>query len=103
MLNIETTDRFMREPEVERVTGLSRTTRWRLQRAGEFPLKRQISPNATAWLASEIFAWMAEKTALVEPRVVTLTFGQVLQHGILCYDLTLWFCCFFQLSQLVYF
>ncbi len=59
----QTTDRFIREPEVERITGLSRTTRWRLQQTGEFPLKRQISPNATAWLASEIAAWMAEKSA----------------------------------------
>ena len=64
MLNIEN-DYFMREQECKRTTGLSRTTRWRLQSAGEFPKKRQISPNATAWLASEIFAWMAEKSALV--------------------------------------
>ena len=60
MLKFEN-DYFMREPEIERVTGLSRTTRWRLERKGKFPRKRQISPNATACLASEIFAWMAEK------------------------------------------
>ena len=60
-------DRFMREPEVEHVTGLSRTTRWRLERAGKFPRKRQISENVRANLASEIKAWVAEKSAPVEP------------------------------------
>jgi len=60
-------DRFMREPEVEHVTGLSRTTRWRLERAGKFPRKRQISENVRANVASEIKAWVAEKSAPVEP------------------------------------
>lgn len=68
MQNIEqTTDRFIREPEVQRITGLSRTTRWRLQRDGKFPQRRQISPNSVGWLASEISTWMSEQSAPVEP------------------------------------
>lgn len=58
----EQQDRFMREPEVAQVTGLSRTTRWRLERAGKFPRRRRISANAVAWLQSEVEAWIAEKT-----------------------------------------
>ncbi len=54
-------DRFLREPEVRRITGLSRTTRWRMERRGEFPRKKRISKNAVAWLASEIRSWMAER------------------------------------------
>ena len=54
-------DRFLREAEVRHITGLSRTTRWRLERDGKFPRKRQISKNAVAWLASEIKSWMAER------------------------------------------
>ena len=54
-------DRFLREPEVRHITGLSRTTRWRMECRGEFPRKRQISKNAVAWLASEIKSWMAER------------------------------------------
>lgn len=54
-------DRFLREPEVARVTGLSRTTRWRMERCGEFPRRRTISRNAVAWLASEIETWMDER------------------------------------------
>ncbi len=56
-----TADRFMREPEVAHVTGLSRTTRWRLERAGRFPKRHKISPNAVAWLESQILAWITEK------------------------------------------
>ena len=56
-------DRFLREPEVRRLTGLSRTTRWRLERAGKFPRRRRISENAVAWPASEINAWIAERMA----------------------------------------
>ena len=54
-------DRFLREAEVARITGLSRTTRWRMERRGEFPRRRSISRNAVAWLASEIRAWMLER------------------------------------------
>ena len=56
-------DRFLREPEVRRITGLSRTTRWRLERAGKFPRRRRISDNAVAWSAAEINAWIAERMA----------------------------------------
>ena len=55
------TDRFIREPECEHTSGLSRTTRWRLERAGLFPKRHQISPNAVAWLESEIQDWLRER------------------------------------------
>ncbi len=61
---VEAYDRFLREREVARMTGLSRTTRWRLERRGEFPRRRQISRNAVAWLESEIREWQAEKAAV---------------------------------------
>ena len=54
-------DRFLREAEVLRITGLSRTTRWRMERRGEFPRRRILSRNAVGWLASQIEAWMAER------------------------------------------
>ncbi len=58
-------DRFMREPEVEHVTGLSRTTRWRMEKKGSFPPRRQISPNCRANMESEIRSWLAERAAEV--------------------------------------
>jgi prophage regulatory protein len=51
-------DRFMREGEVNRRTGLSRTTRWRMEQTGDFPRRRQLSPNSVGWLEREIETWM---------------------------------------------
>ena len=61
------TDRFIREPEVRRTTGLSRTTRWRLERDGRFPSRRRISPNAVAWLESEVQDWLRTRSEDGEP------------------------------------
>ena len=61
------TDRFIREPECKRITGLSRTTRWRLERAGLFPKRRQISPGGLiAWLESEVQEWLRECAEIQE-------------------------------------
>ena len=54
-------DSFLREREVHRRTGLSRTTRWRLERDGKFPRRRLISPGAVGWLESEISDWIASR------------------------------------------
>ena len=62
-MTTEPIDRIMREPEVKHVTGLSRTTRWRLARVGKFPKRRWLSPNCNGNLQSEIQAWLAERTA----------------------------------------
>ena len=54
-------DRFIREPEEKHITGLSRTTRWRLERAGKYPKRIQISENAKGRLLSQIVDWMAAR------------------------------------------
>lgn len=59
-------DRFLRESDVRRISGLSRTTRWRLERAGKFPRRRQISANAVGWLESEIADWIEARAATSE-------------------------------------
>lgn len=43
--------------EVSRLTGLSRTHIWRLEKLGSFPARRQISPQRVAWLDDEVRAW----------------------------------------------
>ena len=50
--------RFRRWPWVKDITGLSRTTVWRLEKKGKFPKRRHISPNSVGWLEHEIFKWM---------------------------------------------
>jgi prophage regulatory protein len=51
-------ERIIREPECERRSGLSRSTRWRLERDGKFPRRRRISPGTSGWLESEFAAWI---------------------------------------------
>jgi prophage regulatory protein len=60
---LEIADRIIREPECERISGLSRSTRWRLERGGDFPKRRRISAGCSGWLASELAAWVARRTA----------------------------------------
>lgn len=60
---IVATDRFVREKEVRQLSGLSRATRWRLARRGEFPKAYRLSQNIVAWRLSEITAWMQTKTS----------------------------------------
>lgn len=50
-----------RWPTVQHVSGLSRTTAWRLERNGDFPRRRKISANAVGWLKSEIEAWVLSR------------------------------------------
>lgn len=47
-------DRIVREAECKAISGLSRTTRWRMERSGDFPRRRRISQGAVGWLLSEL-------------------------------------------------
>lgn len=53
--------KFIREPECQHITGLSRTTRWRLEKEGKFPKRRYISQNTIGWLSNEIEEWMQSR------------------------------------------
>jgi prophage regulatory protein len=56
-------DRILREPEVKRATGLSRTTRWRQIKAGTFPPPVEPTPGTKGWFESAIARWHAELRA----------------------------------------
>jgi len=51
-------DALLREPEVKRITGLSRSQRYRMAKAGKFPAALRVGERASAWRASEIAAWL---------------------------------------------
>lgn len=51
-----------RWPTVQQVSGLSRTTAWRLEKEGKFPCRRQLSANAVGWLKTEVEAWILSRT-----------------------------------------
>lgn len=48
----------LRIDQVTRKTGLSRTTIWRLERAGAFPRRMRLSANTVGWVSEEITAWL---------------------------------------------
>ena len=58
MVQHQTTFQFLREPQVAAMTGLSKSTRWRLEKAGKFPKKRRLSARSIGWLFSEIKNWV---------------------------------------------
>lgn len=51
----------LRFPQVKAMVGLSRSTIWRLERLGQFPKRRQISPRTVAWLREEVDEWIKKR------------------------------------------
>ena len=57
---------LLRVKDIERELRISRTTIWRLVKAGTFPPPLRITSKAIAWRRSDIEAWqeqLAEKAA----------------------------------------
>lgn len=52
------TDRLLRWPEVFRLTGISRTTIWRMEKQGRFPRHVNVSPSIAGWWASDVEAFL---------------------------------------------
>ncbi|PIE46016.1 MAG: DNA-binding protein [Gammaproteobacteria bacterium] len=61
MKQTETTDRILRAKEVISLTGLSRTTIWRLEKQGEFPARVSLGGNRVGWRVSEINHWIGTR------------------------------------------
>lgn len=51
-------ERIIRAKEVIELTGLSRTTIWRMERAGTFPNRVSLGVGSVGWRWSEVSAWM---------------------------------------------
>ena len=47
-------DKLLRWPAVAKLTGISRTTAWRLEKVNQFPNRVRVSAGITAWKESEI-------------------------------------------------
>ena len=60
--------KFLRIREVQIFSGLSRSQVYSLVAKGEFPRQVKVSEKASAWLLSELEAWMAERVAGRKPR-----------------------------------
>jgi len=53
-----TPDRIIRAKEVHTMTGLSRTTIWRLENKEEFPRRVSLGANSVGWRLSEVKRWV---------------------------------------------
>lgn len=56
-----TPDRIIRASEVLTMTGLSRTTIWRMENRDEFPRRVSLGANSVGWKLSEIKHWISER------------------------------------------
>ena len=54
-------DRLLRRRQVEEITGLSRSSIYRLMRNGDFPVPVRVGPSAVRWKASDISAWLESR------------------------------------------
>ncbi len=54
---------LLRRPQVQRRTGLSRSTIYELMSAGKFPTSIQLTDRSVGWLAHEIDDWIASRVA----------------------------------------
>ena len=54
-------ERIIRAKEVQELTGLSRTTIWRLERSGKFPARVPLSSSIIGWRSSDITQWIATR------------------------------------------
>jgi prophage regulatory protein len=53
--------RLLRFPAIRDLTGLSRSTIWRLERTAAFPPHVRLSANTVAWVEGEVRNWIRQK------------------------------------------
>ena len=60
-------DRIILEKETKNLTGLSKSTRLRLEKLGKFPRRLKLSKNRIGWKLSALQKWIEElKISLYE-------------------------------------
>ena len=55
------TTKLLTRQQIEEITGLTRSTIYRLMRSGQFPEPIRIGPRAIRWPQSEIESWIADR------------------------------------------
>lgn len=54
-------ERVLRRRDLRQKVGLSDTQIWRMEKAGIFPSRRQISPGLVGWLESEVDEYLRSR------------------------------------------
>jgi prophage regulatory protein len=53
----------IRPKDLSTVAGISNTTAWRLEKTGDFPKRRKLSPGASGWTRRDIETWLNSRVA----------------------------------------
>ena len=56
--------RFIRLPEVQHLTGLSKSLIYLLIKQNQFPKQIELNTRTAAWVESEVLAWIEERISL---------------------------------------
>ncbi len=59
-----TPDRIIRSKEVQEITGLSRTTIWRMERTGDFPDRVGLGVGSVGWKLNEVNNWVTNRKTI---------------------------------------
>lgn len=57
--------RTLRREQVLRKTGLSRTSQYNLEKAGDFPRHFMLTPRCAVWFEDEVDAWLEARRAAI--------------------------------------
>ncbi|NEY29908.1 DNA-binding protein [Hafnia paralvei] len=55
-------ERVIREAECRQLTGICRTTRYMMEKEGDFPARRKLGGRAVGWLLSEVTEWQQSRS-----------------------------------------
>ena len=54
-------DRILRDDECQQLTGLKKNMRYKLEAAGQFPLRRRITERLSGYSYLEVQAWVDDR------------------------------------------
>jgi prophage regulatory protein len=60
---MQTLQKFLRNPDLDQITGLSRSARYEQIAKGKFPRPIPIGENSVGWLEGEIIEWQKSRLA----------------------------------------
>ena len=56
---------ILRAGDVKKITGLSISTIYRLERAGSFPARIKLGPRTVGWARDEVISWVEQRQKLM--------------------------------------
>lgn len=61
---MDMTIKVIRRRELLNLIGLSCSTQWRLEKAGQFPARVRLGKGSVGWRLAEVKAWMTDRERL---------------------------------------